>query len=68
MDKVYDSGKIHSLIREGIRADSIMPLREIKSKKIGGKCKKQSHLAFDNVRYNQRDIAETTFSVAKRKF
>jgi hypothetical protein len=45
-----------------------MPLRDIKSKKIGGKCKKQSHLAFDNVRYNQRDIAETTFSVAKRKF
>jgi len=68
MDKVYDSGQIHSLIKEAFRADSIIPLRERKSKKIGGKCKKQSHLAFDNVRYNQRDLAETTFSVAKRKF
>jgi hypothetical protein len=68
MDKVHDSGQIHSLIKEAIRADSIIPLREIKNKKMGGKCKKQSHLVFDNVRYNQRDIAERTFSVAKREF
>ena len=27
MDKVYDSEKIHSLIREEIRVDSITPLK-----------------------------------------
>jgi transposase len=26
------------------------------------------HLSFDKTKYNQRNIAETTFSVVKRKF
>ena len=26
------------------------------------------HLSFDKIKYNQRNIAETTFSVVKRKF
>jgi hypothetical protein len=37
MDKGYDSEKIHSLIREEIKADSIIPLRQRKRKKIRGK-------------------------------
>jgi hypothetical protein len=68
MDKGYDSEKIHALIREEIKADSIIPLRVIKRKKIKGKYRKQLNLSFDKIKYNQRNIAETTFSVVKRKF
>jgi transposase len=68
MDKGYDSEKIHILIREEIKADSIIPLRVRKRKKIKGKYRKQLHLTFDKIKYNKRNIAETTFSVVKRKF
>lgn len=54
MDKGYDSGKIHSIIREEIRADSIIPLRKRKRKKIKGKYRKQLNLSFDKIKYNQR--------------
>jgi hypothetical protein len=37
MDKGYDSEKIHFLIRENIKADSIIPLRVRKRKRIKGK-------------------------------
>ena len=40
MDKGYDSEKIHALIREEIKADSIIPLRVRKRKKIKGKYRK----------------------------
>ncbi len=43
MDKGYDSEKIHSLIREEIKADSIIPLRNIKRKKSKESIKKQLH-------------------------
>jgi hypothetical protein len=68
MDKGYDSEKIHSLIREEIKADSIIPLRQRKRKKIKGKYRKQLNLSFDKIKYNQRNLAETMFSVVKRKF
>jgi Transposase DDE domain len=68
MDKGYDSEKIHALIREEIKADSIIPLRVRKRKKIKGKYRKQLNLSFDKIKYSQRNIAETTFSVVKRKF
>jgi len=68
LDKGYDSEKIHILIREEIKADSIIPLRVRKRKKIKGKYRKQLHLTFDKIKYNKRNIAETTFSVVKRKF
>lgn len=41
MDKGYDSEKIHALIREEIKAESIIPLRVRKRKKIKGKYRKQ---------------------------
>jgi transposase len=68
MDKGYDSEKIHALIREEIKAESIIPLRVRKRKKIKGKYRKQLYLTFDKIKYNKRNIAETTFSVVKRKF
>ncbi len=68
MDKGYDSEKIHTLIREEIKADSIIPVRKRKRKKVGGKYRKQLYLSFDKIKYSKRNIAETTFSVTKRKF
>ena len=67
MDKGYDSEKIHVIIREEIKADSIIPLRKRKREKIGGKYRQQLNLVFDNIKYNQRNIAETIFSAVKRK-
>ena len=40
MDKGYDSEEIHALIREEIKAESIIPLRVRKRKKINGKYRK----------------------------
>jgi transposase len=68
MDKGYDSEKIHALIREEIKADSIIPLRVRKRKKIKGKYRRELNNNFDKPKYNKRNIAETTFSVVKRKF
>ena len=63
MDKGYDSEKIYSLIREEIKADSIIPQRPRKRKKIKGKYRKQLNLSFNKIKYNQRNIAETMFSL-----
>ena len=67
-DKEYDSENIHALIREEMKADSIIPLRQRKRKKIGGKYRKQLHLVFDKIKYNQRNMTEITFTVVKRTF
>jgi Transposase DDE domain len=67
MDKGYDSEKIHSIIREEIKADSIISIGERKRKKIRGKYRKQLNLVFDRIKYNQRNIVETIFSLIKRK-
>jgi hypothetical protein len=50
MDKGYDSEKIHALIREEIKAESIIPLRVRKRKRIKGKYKKQLYLTFDKIK------------------
>jgi hypothetical protein len=42
MDEGYDSEKIHSLIRENIKVESIIPVRERKRKKIRGKGREYS--------------------------
>jgi hypothetical protein len=46
MDKGYDSEKIYALIREEVKAYSIIPLKG--RKKINGKYRKQLYLIFDN--------------------
>jgi hypothetical protein len=35
---------------------------------VKGKYRKQLHLSFDKIKYNKRNIVETTSSVVKRKF
>jgi len=44
-----------------------MSLRERKRKKIRGKHRKQLSLVFDRIKYYQRNIVETIYSVVKRK-
>jgi hypothetical protein len=46
MDKGYDSEKLHALIRKEIKAESIIPLRGRKRKKIKEKYRKQQYLTF----------------------
>ena len=68
MDKIYDSKKIHSLIREEIKSDSITHLRKKrkrKRKKIWGKYRRQIRLIFDKIKYNQRNMAETMSLLSK---
>ena len=68
LDKGYDSEKIHVLIREEIKADSIISVRKRKRKKVRGKYRRKLYLNFGKIKYNKRNIAETTLSVVKRKF
>jgi hypothetical protein len=49
LDKGYDLEKIHTMIREEIKADSIIPLRKRKRKKIRGKYRKQLHQSFEKL-------------------
>ncbi len=65
MDKRYDSEEIHALIREEIKADSIIPLRVRKRKKIKGKYRKQLNLSFDKIKYNQRNKQKQRFLLSK---
>jgi hypothetical protein len=54
MDKGYDSEKIYALVRKEIKADSIIPLRERKRRKIKGKYRKQLHLSFEPISQNSK--------------
>ena len=64
MDKGSVSEKIHPIIREEIRTDSIIHA-EKKENINFGKIRRQLHLIFDKIKYNQRNVAETTPSVVK---
>jgi hypothetical protein len=64
MDKGSVSEKIPLLIREGIRTDSIIHA-EKKENINFGKIRRQLHLIFDKIKYNQWNVAETTPSVVK---
>jgi len=66
MDKGSDSEKIHSLIREEIRANAIIPVRK-KRTKIFGKYRRKLHLIFDKIKYNQWNIIKKMSDIVKRK-
>ena len=68
MDKGYDSEEIHSLVREELEAIAMIPLRERKRKKIKGKYRRKMIQEFEKVLYHIRNLAETMFSVIKRKY
>lgn len=68
MDRGYDSEAIHRQIREELHADSIIPIRSWNADSVGGIYRQEMAHNFDDVRYGQRQLVETTFSVLKRKF
>ncbi len=65
MDKEYDSEKIHSLIREEIRTDSIISARKWETK-IWEKYIRQLYLIFDKNKYNQRNNNGDSVLCSKR--
>ena len=56
MDKGYDTEEIHCLIREGLNADSIIPIRSWNNEVIGGLYRQEMALHFDDVRYRKRNM------------
>jgi transposase len=68
MDKGYDSEAIHLLTREQLQAVAIIPLRHRKRKRVKGKFRRKMLQEFDRNLYHKRNLAETMFSVLKRKY
>ena len=68
MDKAYDSEVIHSLAREQLNSVAMIPLRHRKRKRIRGYYRRKMILEFDEELYHNRNMAETMFSVLKRKY
>ena len=66
LDKGYDAEHIHCLIREELKADSLIPVRNRLRKNIRGRHRKQLVRAFDTQKYHRRNLVETAFSVIKR--
>ena len=68
MDRGYDSEKKHRLIRDDLKAISIIPPRVWKGTNVRGKYRKEMTENFDAVRYRRRYLVETKFSILKRWF
>jgi transposase len=68
MDKGYDSENIHRLIRDSLNAESLIPIRDRKRKRISGYYRRRMSGEFDLDQYRERNKVETVFSVLKRKF
>ncbi len=68
MDKGYDSEALHRVIRDDLNADSVIPIRERKRKRINGSYRRAIAQGFNFSVYHRRNLVETAFSVLKRKF
>jgi hypothetical protein len=68
MDKGYDSEGIHRLIREGLHANSVIPIRSWNNEVIGGTYRQEMAYQFNHIIYPRRQLVENKFSVLKRKF
>jgi len=68
LDKGYDSEDIHRLIRDDLKAYSLIPVRTRKRKRIYGVYRRELARSFDQARYHRRNLVETVFSVLKRRF
>lgn len=69
-DKGYDSEKNHVLVREGLKAYSIIPARypHVPVWRTHGRYRKQMKRGYSKPLYNQRNKDETIISVIKRLF
>lgn len=68
MDKGYDSERIHQLIHEDLRSQSMIPIRDWHPSYISGKYRQIMDRHFETKIYGRRNIAETVFSILKRPF
>ena len=66
MDKGYDTEKIHRLIHDEFRAESIIPVRLWANKIPNGENRRQMYTDFPGKKYYLRNLVETIFSVIKR--
>ena len=64
-DKGYDDEKLHRLVHK-LGAESIIPVRERKRKKVRGRYRKKLSEGYDKAVYHQRSKVETVFSIVKR--
>ena len=69
-DKGYDSEDNHVLVREGLKAYSIIPARypRVPIWRTHGRYRKQMKRSYFKLLYNQRNKDETIISVIKRLF
>ena len=69
-DKGYDSEKNHVLVRDVLRALSVIPARyeHVPIRKTHGRYRKQMKRGYCKLLYNQRNKNETIVSVIKRLF
>jgi hypothetical protein len=68
LDKGYDSEELHQLIRDDLNSYSLIPVRPRKRKRISGFYQRELSCSFDQTLYHRRNLAETVFSLLKRKF
>ena len=67
-DKGYDFERIHKFARNVLKVDTVIPVRNIRRKKVHGWYRRMLFREFDRETYNQRNKIETVFSVIKRRF
>jgi hypothetical protein len=68
MDKGYDSERIHQLIHEDSKSQSMIPIRDWHASYVSGKYRQIMASSFDAKTYGHRNMAETAFSILKRLF
>jgi hypothetical protein len=67
-DRGYDAEYNNSFVRDVIGARNVIRVRTRPRRKAGGRLRRESEGSFDWKTYGRRNIAETVFSVVKRKF
>jgi transposase len=67
-DRGYDFERVHKFARNVMKVDTLIPVRDMRRRKVHGRYRKMLFREFDRETYNQRNKAETVFSVVKRKF
>jgi hypothetical protein len=68
MDKAYDSEQIHQTIHEDLESQSMIPIRDWHASYVSGKYRQIMASSFNEKIYGRRNMAETVFSILKRRF
>jgi hypothetical protein len=67
-DKAYDSERIHQLIHEDLKSQSMIPIRDWHASYVSGRYRQIMASLFDFKIYHRINMAETVFSILKRLF